>query len=89
MHRDMLVLWLLEIQLAELAELRKQNACDNTTTTHSAEEKSENVGQNEAEIRCLKEQLYCFLNRQNVFEALTDNQAAVYRMVRYILYFTR
>ena len=77
MHRDMLVLWLLEIQLAELAELRKQSVCESTA------EKTENSDQKEAEISCLKNQLYCFLNRQIVFEALTDNQTIVYRMIRY------
>jgi hypothetical protein len=96
MDRDMLVLWLLEIQLAELAELR-QNVSTNeqpkgaattssstTTTADEIQQQTEIEQQKEAEIRRLKEQLFCFLNRQIVFEAVSDNQAAVYRMVRFV-----
>ncbi|KAI1713361.1 pep3/Vps18/deep orange family domain-containing protein [Ditylenchus destructor] len=75
-RRDILVIWLLEIQLGELAELRRN--------------KSSNIHQNqltgtlthrEAEVEKLREELHCFLNRPIVTEAISANKTAVYRMI--------
>ncbi|KAL3097527.1 hypothetical protein niasHS_003975 [Heterodera schachtii] len=107
MRRDLLVLWLLEIQLAELAELRRGVATESDEcATSSVWRKisapaaatlplalpSAAVGggtptqpaqgaPTAAEIGRLKEQLQCFLNRTPVFDAVSDNREAVYRMI--------
>jgi len=72
-HRDMLVLWLLEIQLAELAELRRNTTADETGNSSSTAETTQIQGQQEAEIRQLKDQLFCFLNRPIVFEVCSGH----------------
>uniref|UniRef100_A0A183BVJ8 Vacuolar protein sorting-associated protein 18 homolog n=1 Tax=Globodera pallida TaxID=36090 RepID=A0A183BVJ8_GLOPA len=109
MRRDMLVLWLLDIQLAELAELRRgvvtegdecgggvwrkastpMVASSSTTAPLAAfpsavcsgPSPQASVAPMAAEIGRLKEQLQCFLNRPSVFDAVSDNREAVYRMI--------
>ncbi|CAK5109451.1 unnamed protein product [Meloidogyne enterolobii] len=85
MHRDMLVLWLLDIQLSELAEHR-QSVTSSTDAfiiegSSSGGPSSEVSDTREAQIRQLKDQIFCFLNRPIVFQAVSDNQTAVYKMI--------
>nr|CAD2179339.1 unnamed protein product [Meloidogyne enterolobii] len=85
MHRDMLVLWLLDIQLSELAEHR-QSVTSSTDAFiieggSSGGPSCEISDTREAQIRQLKDQIFCFLNRPIVFQAVSDNQTAVYKMI--------
>lgn len=84
----MLVLWLLDIQLAELAEHRQSvtSSADVFTIecSSSGGPSIEVSDTREAQIRQLKDQIFCFLNRPIVFQAVSDNQTAVYKMIRFV-----
>ena len=91
MHRDMLVLWLLDIQLSELAEHRQcvtsgssSNDAFNIESNSGGVPSLEVSAAREAQIRRLRDQLFCFLNRPIVFQAVSDNQTAVYKMIRFV-----
>lgn len=84
----------MEIQLVELAELRrnstdlssaiKQDLIESTlTTSNSSYLKSKNLLKNtqNLESKKLREELYCFLNRSIVTESINDNRTSVYRII--------
>uniref|UniRef100_A0A914ECY7 Vacuolar protein sorting-associated protein 18 homolog n=1 Tax=Acrobeloides nanus TaxID=290746 RepID=A0A914ECY7_9BILA len=75
LRRDILVTWLLELQLSELAELRR------SSTRDSMNGESRQTTINESDVNKLREELYCFLNRSIVNEMIKENLEAVYRMI--------
>lgn len=100
--RDILVIWLLEIQLSELAELRLNSrqvavrhevSCLSAPQGHHSEsqrssasppdDSSSTTGELscESELKKLREELYCFLNRKLVNESINANRLTVYRMM--------
>ncbi|KAF7637076.1 Pep3_Vps18 domain-containing protein [Meloidogyne graminicola] len=88
MHRDMLVLWLLDIQLSEIAEHRQSLTTSLSDVFNEGIiggitmlPSSDSSDLREAQLRRLKDQLFCFLNRPIVFQSVSDNQTAVYKMI--------
>ncbi|CAD5217956.1 unnamed protein product [Bursaphelenchus xylophilus] len=73
--RDILVIWLLEVQLSELAELRR------SASKQDQEGPTSPIGHKEQLAKKLREELFCFLNRTVVYECVLDNRAAVYRLI--------
>ncbi|CAD5212801.1 unnamed protein product [Bursaphelenchus okinawaensis] len=71
--RDILVIWLLEVQLSELAELRR--------STSKQDQEVSLAGHKEHLAKKLREELCCFLNRTVVYECILDNKIAVYRLM--------
>ncbi|KAI6184393.1 Vacuolar protein sorting-associated protein 18-like protein [Aphelenchoides bicaudatus] len=78
-QRDILIIWLLEIQLSELAELRR-NAAGNEPTN---DETSGNFSfaQKGNQIKRLREELFRFLDRHIVTESISENRLAIYRLI--------
>ena len=79
-QRDILIIWLLEIQLSELAELRR-NAANKESTDDGEQTPSFSFSQKGSQIKKLREELYCFVNRQIVTESISENRAAIYRLI--------
>lgn len=78
-QRDILVIWLFEIQLSELAELRRQVLHgDRETLTNP---KGGNLAHQSGQLEKLRNELEIFLNRSSVLDCVRDNRAAVYRLI--------
>lgn len=78
MQRDILIIWLLEIQLSELAELRRNAASNESKDEEQAPGFS--YSHKGSQIKRLREELFRFLDRQIVTESISDNRLAVYRL---------
>ncbi|KAH7710425.1 Protein VPS-18, partial [Aphelenchoides avenae] len=76
--RDILVIWLLEIQLGELAELRRSR---NQAVASGQPEQSSMSTSRDAELKKLRHELSSFLNRPIVYESISENRAAIYRLI--------
>lgn len=74
-----MIIWLLEIQLSELSELRRSVA--NKESTEDDETPGFSFAQKGNQIKKLREELYCFLNRQIVSESISENRVAIYRLI--------
>uniref|UniRef100_A0A915DBF1 Vacuolar protein sorting-associated protein 18 homolog n=1 Tax=Ditylenchus dipsaci TaxID=166011 RepID=A0A915DBF1_9BILA len=85
-RRDILVIWLLEIQLGELAELRRnhsqeEDVLDGVGSGASNPSSKDTITARASEVKKLREELYCFLNRSIVNESINNNRPVVYRMI--------
>ncbi|EJW80559.1 hypothetical protein WUBG_08532, partial [Wuchereria bancrofti] len=76
-QRDALVLWLLEVQLTEFAELRRDGKQARLEGTELASEGT-NI---EQQIKNMRQQIELFLARSVVLEAVEVNRDAVYHLI--------
>lgn len=74
-----MIIWLLEIQLSELAELRRNPS--NNEAVEDDQTPSFSFTQKGGQIKKLRDDLYFFLNRPNVSDSIGDNRSAVYRLI--------
>ncbi|KAI6179311.1 Glycogen debrancher [Aphelenchoides besseyi] len=77
-QRDILVIWLFEIQLSELAELRRQVLHKKVDLT--SESKNGNVDHS-SQLERLQKELEIFLHRSSVLDCVRDNRTAIYRLI--------
>jgi hypothetical protein len=78
-QRDILIIWLLEIQLSELAELRRNAAGNESKDEEQAPGFS--YSHKGSQIKRLREELFRFLDRQIVTESISENRLAIYRLL--------
>ncbi|VDN58163.1 unnamed protein product [Dracunculus medinensis] len=77
-RRDATVLWLLEVQLSELAELKRM---EKPPSLNSKAETIGNLSSSEVHLRNVRQQLELFLARPIVLDAVESHLEAVYRLM--------
>lgn len=83
MRRDIIVIWLLEIRLGEMFELRRANFSLAQRDGHKPVDGEVFTvsGTGEIEYKKLRSELYSFLDHTIVLESVNDNRGAVYRLI--------